>query len=394
MSIHDDQSLLPLLGARQDFPLFHHRPDILYLNASFQQPLSKPVHVACTSFLDSHLYEPNPKAAWQEQVEKTRDEVAKLINAPKTAISFSKNTSEAMGMFIQALRLNKGDNVVILEDEHPNQVYAWLALENCGIEVRRVPAVECANADTFAPAVDSRTRVIGLSYVMFHSGQRNDVASITNRFRPQNIEVLVDATQAIGVLSTDSSLLNVSALAFSCHKAMGTPSGLGVLYVDPAILSSLVPRSIGPFGVLNLPETFIAGKDTSQLRLDGRRFETGNFNYLAIHALQAYIDLINRYGGQAAIESMLYKLSQRLIDKMADLGIPTVAKPEQLKRSPHNVVFPLLNPGWPAFFSSRHVLVSHYRAGTRVSIGIYNNEDDIDRFVGVVKEGMNSIPLN
>lgn len=50
---------------------------------------------------------------------------------------------------------------------------AWKSLERQGLEVRRIPQINHADAATFVSAVDENTRAIGISWIMFHSGQRN-----------------------------------------------------------------------------------------------------------------------------------------------------------------------------------------------------------------------------
>jgi hypothetical protein len=64
--------------------------------------------------------------------------------------------------------------------EYPNHAYQWMSLRPIGLEVRQVPTiamaqeagqVTAANAATFEPLVDDRTFAIGMSSVMFHSGQ-------------------------------------------------------------------------------------------------------------------------------------------------------------------------------------------------------------------------------
>ncbi len=75
--------------------------------------------------------------------------------------------------------------------------------------------VVAANAATFAPYVDDRTRAIGISSVMFHSGQWNDIRDICGVYRPKGIHVLVDCTQQVGFAEIDMKAMGCSAAAFS-----------------------------------------------------------------------------------------------------------------------------------------------------------------------------------
>jgi selenocysteine lyase/cysteine desulfurase len=105
-----------------------------------------------------------------------------------------------MNLFQRTIPFFKGDNVMPLDVEHVNQVYGWLALKEAGLEVRLVPTQgnTCADASTFAPFVDHRPRAIGLSSVMFHSGQMKNTRKISAVFRGRGIHILVDDTACWG----------------------------------------------------------------------------------------------------------------------------------------------------------------------------------------------------
>ncbi|KAK1623664.1 pyridoxal phosphate-dependent transferase, partial [Colletotrichum phormii] len=208
------------------------------------------VHSAVAKFTSDALYNPHPKPQWQNAVEETRTLVGRYINADPSSLAFTRDTTEALGCFIRSLKFEPGDNVVVLDTENPNQVYGWMALRKAGLEIRQVPTipaaeetghVTAANAATFAPYVDERTKAIGLSSIMFHSGQWNDVADICATYRPRGVHVLADLTQQVGFAEVDVRALGVSAAAFSLHKGLNCPTGFAVLYVDSEFIADTDP---------------------------------------------------------------------------------------------------------------------------------------------------------
>src|SRR5262249_8153405 len=160
---------------RREFPVTQK---MLYLDSAHQGPLAVSVKAVIESFLLQGLESAGPKPIWLERVELVRARVAGLIGAEPDEIAFTKNTSEGLNAAANALPLGRGDNVLMLQGDHPNLTYAFLNLGRKGVESRFVPMGEIVNAETFAPAIDASTKVIALSQVAFHAGHRFSVADV------------------------------------------------------------------------------------------------------------------------------------------------------------------------------------------------------------------------
>ena len=285
----------------------------LYLDSALQTPLSVPVKRALDDFYGSALSSAGPKAAWLEEVEQVRARLAAFLGATSREIAFTKNTSEGLNIFAGGLEWSAGDNVVLLADEHPNNAYAWIARQQAGLQVRLIPCdKQWADASTFAPYVDERTRAIAISHIMFHSGQRNDIASLAALAQARGIELFVDSMQSIGIVPLDVRELGISGLASGSHKGLLTPHGLGFIWTArPTRL--LRPTYVATAGVANARENLVADPRL-ELWPDAHRFEIGNFNLSAIHALGAALSMITQIG-VGTIEEHCYRLGDRLIEE-------------------------------------------------------------------------------
>jgi selenocysteine lyase/cysteine desulfurase len=115
------------------------------------------------------------------------------------------------------------------------------------------------------------------------------------------------------------------------------------------------------------------------------RFEIGNLNLPDIHALDASLTLIESVG-PSAIEAHLYDLGDRLIERIDDLGVRLVGPRERANRSPHIYVLDLPADAWADYLTSRNVRVSPERDGIRVSFGLFNSDEDVDRFARILAE--------
>lgn len=368
---------------RGDFPASSR---MLYLDTAHQSPLAGSVRQALEAFYQEASDYGGPKPVWLERVERVRARAAAFLGARADELAFTKNTSEGLNIAANAIDFAPGDNVLLIEGDHPNNAYAWLNLKRRGVEVRFVRLEGgVADAALFAPHVDARTRAISLSHVTFHAGHRHDVADIGRLCRERGIYLVVDAMQSVGVLPVDVKAMGVSMLAAGCHKGLLVPQGLGLLYVDAA-LTELRPVYLATAGLARPPADLIADPDDLALREDAGRFEIGNYNLADIHALDAALDLIDSVG-VANIERHVLALGDRLIERMDALGVGLVGPRERSRRA-HIYVLDLPAERWTGYLAQQGVRVSPERDGVRVSFGVFNTPDDVDRVAGIIAAGL------
>lgn len=377
MSRHYD-----VAAVRRQFPVTER---LLYLDSAHQTPLATSVREALLGFYQEGSEMAGPKPVWLERVEQVRARVAKLLNAAPAEIAFTKNTSEGMNIAANALPLSAGDNVLLVEGDHPNNAYAFLNLRRKGVEVRFVPMTgETARAGMFAPHIDARTRAISLSHVTFHAGHRFDIDSIGALCAERRLYFVVDAMQSTGVVPLDAGASGASLIGSGCHKGLLVPQGLGILYCRQG-LDELQPAYLAMSSLAYPPGDYIARADNMATKADAGRFEIGNLNLPDIHALDASLTLIESVG-LSAIEAHLYDLGDRLIERIDDLGIRLVGPRARADRSPHIYVLDLPAEEWADYLASRQVRVSPERDGIRVSFGLFNTAEDVDRFAQLLAE--------
>ena len=366
---------------RKEFPITQ---EMLYFDSAFQTPLAVSVKAGIEKFLSEGFTNAGPKSSWLDRVEHVRSRIAALIGADISEIAFTKNTSEGLNIAANALPLKSGDNVVMVNGDHPNNTYAFLNLRRKGVEVRFVPMTAVINAHSFEGSIDERTRAISLSHVTFHAGHRFDVADVSRLCRQQGLYLIVDAMQSIGVLPVNVKMMGASLLACGSHKGLLVPQGLGLLYCDKA-LGELEPAYLAAASLLNPPADLIARADCMDLKPGAGRFEIGNYNLPAVSALSASLDLIEKIGVEN-IEKHVLDLGDYLIGRIDEIGVGLVGPRTREHRS-HIYVLDLPVDYWLAHFSSNNVRVSPERDGIRVSFGMFNTTEEIDRLVSIIQRG-------
>lgn len=386
------RTLVPLLA----------QPDITYLNASFTPPSNLIVHEALAKYTHESLHDPHPKPRWQAAAEEARALIARYIHTedPST-IAFTRDTTEALGNFIRAVPFTPGDNVVLLDTEHPNHAYGWMALRSAGLEVRQIPTISeskvtAATAETFAPYVDERTRAIGISSIMFHSGQWNDVAGICAAFRPRGVHVLADLTQQVGFAPVDVTAMGVSAAAFSLHKGLHCPTGIACMYVSPDVLTALdpVPPVVGYGAVRNARADLLVPGDPIVYHPSARRFEHLNLSLIGMTVAKSFIAFYLDHLGPEDVQEYLYCLGDELQAACKRLGIAIVGPSGREGHAPHLYILELADDAWASHLKSLGIYVTQYRLGVRVSLGFYNDSSDIEKLAKALRQGLaQGLPL-
>lgn len=367
-------------AVRKEFPAVER---MVYLDSGFQTPLARPVKAAIELFLREGFETAGPKSIWLDRVEQTRAKVARFLGVTADEIAFTKNTSESMNIAANALPLQAGDNVLMIHGDHPNNAYAFLNLQRKGVEVRFIPMTDVVDADSFAPFIDDRTRAISMSHVTFHAGHRFDIESVGALCVRNKLHFVVDVMQAIGVVSVNAKAIGASFIGSGSHKGLLVPQGLGLLYWDQT-LKELEPAYLAAASLAEIPSDLIARADRMAPSPAARRFELGNFNLPAVHALGASLDMIEQIGVQN-IQNHCFDLGDHLIARLDELGVRLVGPRERKHRAPHIYVIALPAADWLGHFEENGVRVSPERDGIRISLGMFNTATDIDRLIDVIR---------
>lgn len=370
-----------LQAARAQFPITRHRIyfDIANMNSP---PLC--VTQALAAYYAALQERGGDKVAWIAKIEETRCKAASLLGCEAIEIAFCKNTSDGLNIAANAIPWRAGDNVVVPANEHPNNVFPWLNLRRRGVEVRLVPPTkECIDADLLAPYVDVRTRVVAVADVAFHPGQRNDLDSIATMCRDRHAYLVVDGVQAVGLIDVRLHARGIAMWAASGHKGLLSPHGMGLFYCRRDLISELTPAYVARTSMIpGAADDHFVDRPDAPLRSDAGRFEIGNFNYSGIYAMDAALDLILGIG-VGNIERHVLALGEYLTGELERRGIERLGPAAPHRRS-SICAFSFPGEGWVEYFARAGIVVSGRRGAIRVSLGLYNSFDEIDKFIAVV----------
>ncbi len=394
---------MPLQSIKSHFPIFAHRPELVYLDnaATSQKPLS--VIQTITDFYEKEnanihrgLYELSSKAT--KRYEDVRKKVAALIHADSpNSIAFTKGTTESINIVAQCFlkkKLVKGDNVVISAMEHHANLIPWQQVckqSNAILKIIPVNKDGELVLEKLDTLLDSRTKLLAVTHISNVLGTINPIEELIHKAHIKNIPVLVDGAQSVGHHSIDVKVSDVDFLVFSAHKMFG-PLGTGVLYGKEDWAKQIDPFNYGGGIIKNVEFEKTEFLDYPHC------LEAGTANIPGVIGFGAAIDFID----ELDLEETIYhtkNLSEVFKEKIKSLGNIKVVGNAKDSAGIVSFYFENIHPHDVAgFLANENIAVraGHHcaqpllesmgvAATVRASFSIYNTVDDVDKTVEALK---------
>ena len=199
--------------------------------------------------------------------------------------------------------------------------------------------------------------------------------------------LLVDATHDAGVRHIDVKTLDPDFLIFPTYKWVLGPYGRAFMYVARRWQNGVPLEQTAAARKQVSAEDTIYFRDTSY-REDARRYDMGERDhFISLEMAAIGMEMMAGWGNDAIVER-LSMLTGRLADGLGNLGVRLL---DPKLRAPH-IVCAAFPEGMPADFPKRLAAENVYAAPRlgrlRISPHVYNDEQDVDRFVDVFRKAM------
>ncbi len=306
-------------------------------------------------------------------------------------VIFAANATDALNLIIHGL-VKPGSHVVSSQLEHNSVLRPLQHLREKGLIAYDLVPFDpqgFIDPDDVSRAIRPETKFVLLTHVSNVLGTIQPVEAVGAVCREKEIPLILDAAQSAGLVPIELSRWGVSAIAFTGHKSLLGPTGIGGL-----VLSRTLEVATTRFG-----GTGIDSQDLHHTQTYPHRLEAGTLNFLGILGLMAGLDYLAAQG----IESILQKeraLAGRLRQGLAALRRVKLYGPESMDRSlgiilanvegmdPSDVGAILDGDFGVATRVGLHCApLVHERLGTgraggiRFSVGPFNTEKEIDQAV-------------
>jgi len=377
--------------------LFDVPRDICYLNAASWSPIPLAVQQAGR---EGAARKGRP---WQldegfaaRQHDRARTAAARLIQADPHDVALIPSVSYGVATAAKILPVSAGARVLVLEDDHASPVLEWITRADAGgftVETVQRPengdwteALLTAIARPGAPPI----ALASISSVHWSDGGIVDLGRIAPALRAQGAALLVDATQSVGVLPLDVNAIDPDVVVFPTYKWLLGPYGRAFLYVAKRRQGGipLEQAAHGRRAVRAEQAKYLA--DTAYVD-DARRFDMGERDHLVSLEMAAVgIEMMAAWGA-AAVAQRLETLTAMLAAGLQGMEVRT-SKPHL--RAPHilSVSFARgMPPGLVGALAAEKVYVAPRLGRLRISPHVYNDEDDVERFLAAFRRAFTQL---
>jgi cysteine desulfurase len=334
---------------------------------------------------------------WQaeELVDIARNQVAELLNADPREIIWTSGATEADNLVLKGIaQWQKSGHIITSAFEHKAVLDCCIYLESQGFEVTYLTPDSggLISADQVSKALKGNTILISIMHVNNELGTLQDISAIGKVAHSNNIPFHVDAAQSAGKVKIDMTELKVDYMSFSAHKVYG-PKGIGALFARKNQQPHIEAQIHGgghERGLRSgtLPTHQIAAMGLA-FELARKELELGKRKVLTLK--KRFLDKVTQLecvyingDPNASVDGIVnlrfdYVDSETLLMGFKDIAISSGSACTSASVEPSYVL------------KSIGLTDEQAHNSLRFSFGRFTTEEQVDRAIEVVKEGLNKL---
>lgn len=385
---------------RQQFPLLLRKTPsgdtLCYLDNAATTPKPRCVIDAVSDVLSSQTSNVHRGAHFigdeiTERFENARASVAKFIGANPSEIILLRNTTECLNFIAQQPTV---ENVVTSDSEHHANYLPWKKKISLPLDAKgRV------KYDTLSELLTNKPdSLVSLAHISNVTGNMIEVEKVVAIAKQHGAKVMLDAAQSAPHMPLNIQQLGVDYLTFSGHK-IGGPSGVGVIWVNPSIISNLVPVQWGGSMMASILNDKVTLKPAPWC------FEAGTPAMESVVGLGAAVEWLMALG-MDNVRSHVHELTcyarKQCVEHFGDIVIGSADAPGPVslnvtRYEPHFLAKLLserysicVRAGFHCAQPLHHAMNS--KGTLRISPWLMNDKADIDRCINAIKNAMSQLP--
>lgn len=307
-----------------------------------------------------------------EVVGEVRQRLGRWLGLESGDIALLGNASEGIMRVVSGLGIRAGDNVVVPALDYASGRFALASLRARGVDVRLVEAEGWRIPEqAVLAACDARTRLVYVAQVNALTGQHMDIGALS-RGLGRETALLVDASHALGAVPVDGAAADFTV---SCTYKFALGIHEGVLGWNRHRRPDFVAEGAGWCSA-----TQEEGPGDFRRKPDARQAEYGNVGHLGAYLLRESLDYLDGFGIEA-IAAHVRRLSGRMVEGMAALGLDVMTPAESARRGPNAAFAHPRSDSVMRRAAAEGILVWADNGRVRASAHLFTPEEDVERFL-------------
>lgn len=319
---------------------------------------------------------------WFEAVDRFRKGLAPLIGAKARDICPQQNVSSGIAKIIFSLpERARRRKIVLSEDDFPTVGFALGQARRMGYELVFLPGGErLADPDAWTPAFHDDVQIVAATQVYSNSSVLAPCAEIAKRARERGVFSMIDVAQAAGAVPVQLEEWGPDfAVGTSLKYLCGGP-GAAFLWARSDAAARVAPLDVGWFS------------HADPFEFDIHHFEYAEGAARFTGGTPSIGPLAGATAGHAAIGAAgvnaIYAHNQALLDRLFD-QLPESAIVSTTRagaRGSAAIIRPRDYEACARDLADAGIVHDTRLGGVRVSVHLYNNEEDIDALASVLRE--------
>ncbi len=376
---------------------------LIYLDNNATTPTDPRVVEAMLPFYTQHFGNAasrNHPFGWvaENAVDKARQQIASLIKADPREIIFTSGATEADNLGLKGvfeMYARKGNHIITLKTEHKAVLDSCKKLEKQGAQITYldVKADGLVDLQELEKAITDKTILVSIMWANNETGVIQPMKEIGDLCASKGVLFMSDATQAVGKIPVDPKAVGVHLMAFTGHKMYG-PKGVGALFVNrknPRVKVTSQQDGGGHergmrSGTLNVPGIVGFGK-AAELAENEMQAEAERLSKLRDKLEAALVSNLEECYINGNVENRMPHVTNISFKHVEGEGLMMTFNQNIGVSSGSACTSASLEPSYVLIALGLGDDLAH--SSIRFSLGRFNTEEEIDRTIKQVSEGVN-----
>ncbi len=379
------------------------RNNLIYLDNNATTPMDPRVLEEMTPYFTDfygNAASRNHPFGWSAEngVDKARKQIADLIHVDPREIIFTSGATEADNLAIKGvfeMYSRKGNHIITLKTEHKAVLDSCKKVEKMGGEVTYLDVNNDGTVDLelLENSITDKTILVSIMWANNETGVIQPMKQIGEICAKKGVLLMSDATQAVGKIPVDPKATGVHLMAFTGHKMYG-PKGVGALFVNrknPRVKVTSQMDGGGHergmrSGTLNVPGIVGFGK-AAELAMNEMAEEAKRLSALRDKLESRLVNSLEECYINGSVENRMPHVSNISFKHVEGEGLMMTFNQNIGVSSGSACTSASLEPSYVLIALGLGDDLAH--SSIRFSLGRFNTEEEIDRTIKQVSEGVN-----